>query len=176
MHEEELPRPGSSLYKLIHPDEEVRLKTLKKINKYVILPLYKLRLLPLLGFGRIFLILTTKGRKSGKLRRTPLEYHWIDDVITIFSGRGEDSDWLKNVRANPDNVWVKHGFHSFQSRVEILTDEKDKLSIIRWYVVKHPKAAKFLFGWNPRIDDPDITDFSKLLNSIAIIHLYRQTE
>ena len=173
-NEEELPRTGSALYNLNHPDEKIRKKTLKKykrINKYLVLPLYRLRILPLLGFGRIFLILTTKGRITGKKRRTPLEYHWINDVITIYSGRGEDSDWLKNLRANPDDVWVRHGFHSFRTHVEIVKEENNKLDIIKWYVTEHKRYAKLLFGWNPKLDDPEATDFSKMLKTITIIRL-----
>jgi len=86
-----LPRSGSALYNMNHPDEKIRVKTLKKyksLNKYLVIPLYRLRILPLLGFGRIFLILTTIGRKTGKKRRTPLEYHWIEGIMTILSGRG----------------------------------------------------------------------------------------
>jgi deazaflavin-dependent oxidoreductase (nitroreductase family) len=177
--EEELPRAGSALYNLNHPEEYIRLKTLKRykrINKFLILPLYRLRILPLFGFGRIFLILTTKGRISGKIRRTPLEYHWIDQVITIFSGRGEDSDWLKNLQANPEYAKVKHGFHSFQPRLEIITAYEDKLKIIRWYVIEHKRSAKFLFGWRPKIDDPDTIDFTKMLNSLVMVRLYRNNE
>ena len=122
-------------------------------------------------FGRIFLILTTIGRITGKKRRTPLEYHWIDDIITIFSGRGEDAGWLKNLRANPDDVWVRHGFHSFKPHVNILTDENDKLDVIKWYVTKHKRSAKLLFGWNPKMDDPEATDFSKMLKTVTIIQL-----
>ena len=177
--EEELPRPGSALYNLNHPEEKVRIKTLKRykrINKYLILPLYRLRILPLLGFGRIFLILTAKGRISGKIRRTPLEYHWIDGVITIFSGRGEDSDWLKNLRANPEDTMVKQGFHSFQPHIEFITAYEDKLNIIKWYVIEHKRSAKFLFGWSPKIDDPKITDFTKMLNSLVMVRLYHKYE
>jgi len=172
-----LPRSGSALYNMNHPDEKIRVKTLKKyksLNKYLVIPLYRLRILPLLGFGRIFLILTTIGRKTGKKRRTPLEYHWIDRIITIFSGRGEDSGWLKNMRANPASVWVRHGFHSFPARVEFMSNENDKLKIIRWYVVKHSRSAKMLFGWNKKIDDPESSDFSKLLTTISIIQLFRK--
>lgn len=175
--EELLPRTGSTLYNMNHPDEKIRVKTLKKyksLNKYLVIPLYRLRILPLLGFGRIFLILTTIGRKTGKKRRTPLEYHWIDRIITIFSGRGEDSGWLKNMRANPASVWVRHGFHSFPARVEFMSNENDKLKIIRWYVVKHSRSAKMLFGWNKKIDDPESSDFSKLLTTISIIQLFRK--
>ena len=176
---EDLPRVGSALYNLNHPDENLRMKTLKKykrINKYLILPLYRLRILPLFGFGRIFLILTAKGRISGKIRRTPLEYHWIDDVITIFSARGEDSDWLKNLRANPNDVMVKHGFHSFQPRIEFITAHEDKLNIMRWYVIEHKRSAKFLFGWKSKIDDPATTDFTKMVDSLVMVRLYHKNE
>ncbi|MHA1985189.1 MAG: nitroreductase/quinone reductase family protein [Promethearchaeota archaeon] len=177
--EEELPRPGSALYNLNHPEEELRIKTLKRfkrINKYLILPLYRLRILPLFGFGRIFLILTTKGRISGKIRRTPLEYHWIDNVITIFSGRGDDSDWLKNLRANPNDAKVKHGFHSFKPKLEFISAYEDKLKIIKWYVAEHKRSAKFLFGWRPTSDDPKTMDFSKMLDSLVMIRLHRREE
>jgi len=177
--EEDLPRPGSALYNLIHPDDKIREKTLKKwnrLNKYLVLPLYRIKILPFLGFGRIFLILTTIGRKSGKKRRTPLEYHRIDEVITIFSARGEESSWVKNIRANPESVWLRHGFHSFQARIEFVNDKIKKLNIIKWYVVKHSKSAKMIFGWNSKTDNPETTDFSNLLHMISIIRLYPKLE
>ena len=178
-YENELPRKGSALYNLNHPDDNIRMNILKKykrINKFLIRPLYRLRIFPLLGFGRIFLILTTKGRNTGKIRRTPLEYHWIDDIITIFSGRGEDSDWLKNLRANPDDAIVKHGFHSFKPQIEIITAYEEKLNTLKWYVTKHKRSAKFLFGWEPKSDDPDTTDFTKLLDTLVMIRLNRIDE
>lgn len=175
----DFPRPGSSLYNLLHDNEKIKEKTLKKykkINKYLILPLYRIRLLPLLSLGRIFLVLTTKGRKSGKMRKTPLEYHRMDGVITVVSGRGEEADWLKNVRADPNAIWVRHGFHHFQPRVEIIIDESKKLKFVRWFVKKHKRVAKMLFGWNSKLDDPETADFSTLLKSVVIIQLHRKPE
>ncbi|MHA2398285.1 MAG: nitroreductase family deazaflavin-dependent oxidoreductase [Promethearchaeota archaeon] len=175
--EEKLPRSGSVLYNLTHKDEEIREKTLKRfrrLNKFLVFPLYRLRLLPVLGFGRIFLILTTRGRISGKKRRTPLEYHRINGIITIFSGRGEEASWFKNLRANPESVWVTHGFHSFPTRIEIVLDEPEKLEIFRWYVTKHSRSAKMLFGWNRKEDNPDSTDFSNLIKTVSIIRLYQK--
>lgn len=173
--EEFLPRPGSPLYNLNHEDENNRKKTLRNwriANKFVVLPLYRLRILPLFGVGRIILILTTKGRITGKKRRTPLEYHWIEGVITIFSSRGEDAGWIKNLYIYPDAASVMHGFHRFQPQLEFVIDEDQKLNVMKWYVVNHRRAAKMLFGWNSKIDDPETTDFSKMLNMITIIKLH----
>ncbi|MHA2393411.1 MAG: nitroreductase/quinone reductase family protein [Promethearchaeota archaeon] len=174
---EVLPRPGSVLHNFTYSEEKHREKMLKKyrnLNKFLVLPLYRLKILPLLGFGRIILIITTIGRITGKKRKTPLEYHWIEGIMTIFSGRGEESGWVKNIYGNPESVWVRHGFHSFPARVEFVVTEEEKLRIIKWYIDKHSKLAKMLFGWNKEIDDPETMDFSKLLNSISIIQLFHK--
>ena len=124
----------SSLYTLNHNNEMIKNKRLKKFkiyNKYIVLPLYRSKILPLLGFGRLFLILTTQGRKTGKKRRTPLEYRRKEGIITIFSARGEDAGWMKNIRAHPDTLMVRHGFHRFQPQVEFVTNEDQKLEIYR---------------------------------------------
>jgi deazaflavin-dependent oxidoreductase (nitroreductase family) len=176
-NEDLLPRPGSPLYKLNHEDENKRKKTLKRwriLNKFLVLPLYRLRIFPLFGLGRIFLVLTTKGRITGKKRKTPLEYHRIEQVITVFSSRGEEAGWVKNMLANPDHIMVRHGFHSFQPNVEYVTQENQKLEIIKWYVLNHGKSAKMLFGWDRKLDDPETTDFSKMLELITIIRLNRK--
>ena len=177
--QDDLPRPGSALYKLRDSDEEKRKKAIKKykrLNKYLILPLYRIGLLPLIGFGRIFLILKTKGRKTGKRRRTPLEYHRINDVIHIFSGRGEEADWLKNIKANPDEISVRHGFHWYPITAEFVENSSEKEEIYKWYVTEHKSSAKMLFGWDPKRDDPETTDFSQLINMVPIIRLYRKSD
>ena len=178
-NEDLLPRPGSPLYKLNHEDENKRKKTLKRwriLNKFLVLPLYRLRIFPLFGLGRIFLVLTTKGRITGKKRKTPLEYHRIEQVITVFSSRGEEAGWVKNMLVNPDHIMVRHGFHRFQPQVEFVANEDQKLEIMKWYVVNHGKAAKMLFGWNPKIDDPETTNFSNLVNLISIVKLHPQKD
>ncbi|MHA1242200.1 MAG: hypothetical protein ACTSQU_15675, partial [Promethearchaeota archaeon] len=67
----------------------------------------------------------------------------------------------------------RHGFHRFQPQVEFVTNEDQKLEIMRWYVVNYGKAAKMLFGWNPKTDDPETADFTNLLKMISIVKLHR---
>ncbi|MFG1707762.1 nitroreductase family deazaflavin-dependent oxidoreductase [Nonomuraea sp. M3C6] len=51
------------------------------------------------------LLLTTKGRKSGKPYTTPLIYQRHGDDFVIVASKGGDPDhpqWYKNLQANPD--------------------------------------------------------------------------
>ena len=73
-------------------------------------PLYKLRLLPLLGFGKLVLLLTTRGRKSGRLRDTPIGYFRYDNTIHLISGWGKEANWYKNILAHPDDVYIQVAF------------------------------------------------------------------
>lgn len=173
---EELPRSGSALYNFHYQDEISINKTLKRwknLNKYLIVPLYRIRLLPLFGFGKTFLILKTKGWKTGKVRRTPLEYRKYEGIITIFAARGENATWVKNVRSYPDNVSIICGFHHFKPRIEFVSDDNRKKLIMKWYATKFGKAAKVLFGWDPKTDDPESVDFSKLTNLISILLIHK---
>lgn len=60
--------------------------------------LYRLGLGPLIG--RLFMIMTTTGRKSGLPRRTAIEYHQYAGRKYVFVGWVQ-SDWYQNLRANP---------------------------------------------------------------------------
>ncbi len=73
--------------------------------------------------GKLFLVITTTGRKSGKPRRTPLEYSYVPatDTYVIVGGWRGKTDWFKNVSANPlVEVWV--GRRKFKARAERMTD------------------------------------------------------
>jgi len=83
---------------------------------------------------------------------------------------------MKNIRAHPDALLVRHGFHRFQPHVEFVTNEDQKLKIMKWYVVNHGNAAKMLFGWIPKVDDPETINFSNMLNMIAIIRLHHNND
>lgn len=58
-----------------------------------------------LGLGRLlsrlFLVLTTRGRKSGLPRHTMLEYSIVDGKTYVVSGWGTRAGWYKNIQADP---------------------------------------------------------------------------
>jgi deazaflavin-dependent oxidoreductase (nitroreductase family) len=168
-----LPREGSVLYSWIKGDAGKRKRSLGRwssVNKYLVVPLYRVGLLPLLGFGKLFLLLYTLGRRSGKQRITPLEYRRRNGDIYIVSGRGRRSDWFRNLKASPDKISVRVGFKNFEPKITIIND-KEKERFLSWYVSKHPRAANLLFGWDPDNDTIHNSDFSELVQLIEIIRL-----
>lgn len=118
----------------------------KLINKYFVVPFYRLNILPFFFVGKIIALVYTKGRKSGKTRITPLEYRKYEGNILLFSARGKFSDWYKNIVAYPDNCKIKVGFRKHRTTIYFSTLD-DKKKILKWYMEKYPKSAKELFGY-----------------------------
>ncbi|MFX1518194.1 MAG: nitroreductase family deazaflavin-dependent oxidoreductase [Promethearchaeota archaeon] len=169
------PKPGTYMDRLMHhKGKELprSYKWLRRLNKIVI-PLYRLRILPLFGIGWFILLLTTIGRRSGKTRRNPLEFHRVDGVIHIAAARGEKTDWVKNIRANPEKVRVQVGFRTFQPKVEIVEDISKKTKFIEWMIVKLPREAKTGFGWDPKEDNLTDADLTPLAEFWSIIRLHK---
>ncbi len=165
-----IPKPGSWMYNMcVEPKSSKRYLKLFRILNKIVVPLYRIRLLPMLGFGIRLLLLTTKGRKSGKRRRNPVEYFKIENVIYIVSGYGPKAQWFRNITAHPNEVHVQVGFRSFNAVVEII-EGKALEEFFRWLVVKNPKYAKAGFGWDPN-DDPNSADFSYIASLMRVIKL-----
>ena len=100
---------------------------------------YRIGLGPLIG--RMVLLLTTTGRKSGQPREIPLQYEEVDGAIYIGSARGQKADWFRNVAANPEViVRVKSrraGLPKNPTRSDLETYAED-----RAVVVIHPCEEK----------------------------------
>lgn len=127
----------------IHKAENEPLPVIEKIPypshpalKYAFkspLLLWRMGLGPLLG--RIFLILSTWGRKSGLARHTPLEYHTINGRLHIMAA-WPNSDWYRNLQANPHvTVQTEAGSQSMIAR-PLRTDEE--FSAVFDYVEARP--------------------------------------
>jgi deazaflavin-dependent oxidoreductase (nitroreductase family) len=76
------------------------------------------------------LLLTTKGRKSGRLRRTALIYGRDGDGYLVVASKGgakKHPEWYVNLRENPE-VEVQVGAEKFKARARTATpEEKPKL-------------------------------------------------
>jgi deazaflavin-dependent oxidoreductase (nitroreductase family) len=103
-------------------------------------------------FGDFILLLTSTGRKSGKARRTPLEYRREDGsgFFIIMAGWGGKTDWAANITSNP-RVHVQAGWKHFDALAEKLNDEE--VAAWLYYVVQvNPASLKMWSRWAGPLD------------------------
>jgi deazaflavin-dependent oxidoreductase (nitroreductase family) len=169
------PLPTTNLYKLISDAQyrnefRSRLKTGNRFMAH----LYSMRLLPLFGLGSKIMLLSTRGRKSGQMRDTPIGYFTIDGQIYVFSGWGKDANWYKNIQACPEDVYLQVGFQRFPARAVEVTDTKAKRCVLQDLVEQDPRGAQVLMGWDPKVDSLEAADFSFMLEKVVVIRFSRR--
>lgn len=105
--------------------------------------------------GRI-MVITHRGRKSGLLRRTPVNYAIVDGNIYCTAGFGQVSDWYRNIRADPHvEVWLPDGWWAGISE-EIDQQNPQWLPLLRQVLVASGFAA-YTAGIHPhRISDAEL--------------------
>ncbi len=98
--------------------------------------LYAVGLGPVIG--KMILLLTTSGRKTGKKRVTPLQYEEIDGKIYAGSALGQKADWVVNIQNNP-RVEVRVKSKIFLGRAELIADTKQITDFLEERLRRHPK-------------------------------------
>jgi len=121
----------------------------KSMNRHYMVPASRLGLLPwmvnpLVGY---IMVLQTIGRKSGKPRQTPLNYALADGSIYCMAGFGVGTDWLANLKANP-NVEVHLPGTVVRGKAEIVT-EQEAIERIFIQIVRNCGFASLFVGLNP---------------------------
>ncbi len=91
-------------------------------------------------YGRLVLLLTTTGRKTGLPRTTPLQYEEIDGALYVGSALGDASDWFRNIVANP-HVAVRVGSRRFAGIAEPITDVSRVADFIEHRLRRHPRMV-----------------------------------
>jgi deazaflavin-dependent oxidoreductase (nitroreductase family) len=98
--------------------------------------LYEIGLGPLVG--RIILLLTTTGRKSGLKRVTPLQYEMIGADYYLGAARGLNADWVRNIQMN-SQVEIRVGAKQIQGTAEVVTDPSRFADFMEVRLERHPR-------------------------------------
>ena len=109
-----------------------KMKNIQKIHRV----LYAIGLGPVIG--RIILLLTTTGRKSGLKRVTPLQYEKIGADYYLGAARGVKADWVRNIQSNPQ-VELRVGAKQIQGTAEVVTDPSRFADFIEVRLERHPR-------------------------------------
>jgi deazaflavin-dependent oxidoreductase (nitroreductase family) len=114
------------------PDEFwSRIKNLQRIHRF----LYAIGLGSIVG--KIILLLTTTGRKSGQNRITPLQYEEIDGKFLLGSARGTKSDWYRNIEAD-GRVEVRVKNRRFRGVAETVIEPARIADFLETRLQRHP--------------------------------------
>lgn len=121
-------------------------------------------------WGQI-MVIGHKGRKTGVLRKTPVNYATVDGDLYCTAGFGKDSDWYRNILANPEvEIWHPDGW--WKGITEDVSDSSNRTSLMREVLTGSGFAAR-LAGVNPRtISDERLDMVSKPYRLLRI----RRTE
>ncbi len=128
----------------------------KYFNRFMLL-MWRLGLGSLVNFwptvgGRI-MVLTHTGRKTGLLRRTPVNYALVDGEIYCVAGFGQIADWYRNIMVNPSvEVWLPNGW--WAGTAEEVLDPSLRLPLIRQVLIASGFAA-YAAGIDPRRHSDD---------------------
>ena len=121
------------------------------------------------GWGQI-MVLTHRGRKSGRVYRTPVNYAILKGEVYCIAGFGRVADWYRNVIANPAvEIWLPDGW--WQGGAEDVSGDENRPQIMR-AVVEASGFAGPLFGVDPKkLDDPALL---KATQSYKVVCVHRQ--
>jgi deazaflavin-dependent oxidoreductase (nitroreductase family) len=91
--------------------------------------------------GRIFMIITTTGRKSGLPRSTMVEYHRLNGTKYAASGFGEVSYWYKNIQVDP-RVTIQTNDGTESAKAVRITDDEELMDVVG--VFRQADSAYFI--------------------------------
>ncbi|MBI4758974.1 MAG: nitroreductase family deazaflavin-dependent oxidoreductase [Chloroflexi bacterium] len=128
--------------------------------------LYALGLGPLVG--RFVLLLTTRGRKTGLLRVTPLQYEEIDGAILVGSSRGTKADWYRNILADP-HVFVTVKSRKFRGLAEPTTDPSRIADFLQYRLKRHPKMVGAILRSEGLPAVPSRPDLERYATKLAMV-------
>jgi len=151
-------------------DEEYLSKAFFKfINRYIVVPTFKR------GFGKLIsnpltgriMVLETIGRKTGKIRYTPVSYALMDESIYCYQGRHLKGKWYLNILANPQVELLLPSSHMI-GHAEEVSDPKEAARAIR-QILRGSGLGGLIYGFNPFTVTDDV--LQKKTEGIPVIRI-----
>jgi deazaflavin-dependent oxidoreductase (nitroreductase family) len=140
-------------------------KSLRPPDVRLIKALYGLGLGPLVG--RLILLLTTTGRKSGLPRVTALQYEEVDGAIYVGSSKGTRADWFQNLQANPC-VTVRVKSRQFSGMARPVTDPGIVADFLELRLRRHPRMVGAMLRSEGLSAAPDRAELETYASKLAM--------
>lgn len=118
-------------------------------------------------WGGWIMVLSQRGRKTGLLRRTPLNYALVEGDVYCLAGFGAQADWYRNILANPEvEVWLLEG--RWAGIAEDISDHTQRLDLLRKVLVASGFAS-YAAGIDPtKMDDESLDTLTQSYRLVRI--------
>ena len=111
------------------------------------------------GVGPDYLVtLEVPGRRSGRIVRLPLVVAVVDGERYLVSMLGEDTNWVRNVRAAGGEVVLWHG-RCEEVRLEEVAPDR-RAPVLKAYLQRAPNARAHV----PIDEDAPLAEFERVAN------------
>ncbi len=123
--------------------------------------------------GKIVLLLTTIGRKTGLPRVTPLQFSELGGDYYVASSRGGRADWFRNVQADP-HVRVQVDRRQFEALAEPVTDPCAIADYLQGIIDRHPRMGGAMMRLHRLPPHPSRGQLEHLGAELALVILHPQ--
>ena len=144
-----------------------------EINLFHLMKIPKLFLQQTAGtkINQKVLLLGTIGRKTGKLRLTPLQYEYFRNRYYLGAMRGKKADWIKNIQVN-STVALQFGTNNLLiGTAKILDDPSIIYSFLRLRMARNPKMIPIILklaGVRDIHNREELLNYAKELCVVAV--------
>ncbi|MEX0834235.1 MAG: nitroreductase family deazaflavin-dependent oxidoreductase [Actinomycetota bacterium] len=98
--------------------------------------------------GRPLLLLTTKGRRTGRDHTVPVMYRREGDNIYVFASKGgapSHPDWYRNLEENP-RVVVEMGNDRFEADAYPISSREERDQVFARQAEEYPQFGEYQAG------------------------------
>ena len=119
-------------------------------------------------YGRLVLLLTTRGRRTGKNRITPLQYEQVGRTFVVASARGTAADWYRNVAAD-SRVEVRVRRSRFSGTAETCADPARIADFLELRLENHPRLVGRILRFRGVPANPTRAELEAYASRLAMV-------
>lgn len=104
--------------------------------------------------GKWVLLLTTRGRRSGRLHTVGLQYELINGCYHVGAAGGDKADWYRNLQVN-SHCQIQVGKQVLETDAEIVTDSARIADFLEYRLKKHPLMIRSILRMDGIREKPE---------------------
>jgi deazaflavin-dependent oxidoreductase (nitroreductase family) len=120
--------------------------------------------------GKLVLLLTTTGRKTGTQHTIGLQYELINGNYYVGAADGTNADWYRNILKNP-TVQIQVGAQIILAVAETITDAEKITDYLEYRLNGHPTMIRLILrldGIKGKIDRAALAAYSSKIGLVIL--------